>query len=208
MSVKKRWRRAWAPCSMTACSVRFLKVINQGLESARELVVRRVDQKFGCTSLRFTPQILSRCMQCATVVTGVTRVTRRISPLTSEGTTRHAQANTGKCRGRWSSWVVLATTSLLTLLNFSFRLVSLDSHLLYFFFQREQEKRECAEARNEKDDHKLSFFSKNCSVSKASRRVLSEVFLYLGTMIPGPPNLWFGYWRSKSSECKRWRWVL
>jgi len=141
MSVKKRWRRAWAPCSMTACSVRFLKVINQGLESARELVVRRVDQKFGCTSLRFTPQILSRCMQCATVVTGVTRVTRRMAPLTSKGTTRHAQASTGKCRGRWSSWVVLATTSLLTLLNFSFRLVSLDSHLLYFFF-RENRRRE------------------------------------------------------------------
>jgi hypothetical protein len=51
----------------------------------------------------------------------------------------------------------LATTGLLTLLNFSSRLVSLDSHLPYFFF-REQEKGECAEARSEKDDLKLCLF--------------------------------------------------
>ena len=78
----------------------------------------------------------------------------------------------------------MATTGLFALLNFSSRFVS-----LALFIFSENRRRECAEARNEKDDHKLSFFSKNCSVSKASRRVLSEVFLYLGTMIPGPPNL-------------------
>jgi hypothetical protein len=152
VSVKKRWRRAWAPCSVTACSVRLVKVINHGLESARGPVLRRADQKFGCTSLRFTPWILTGCMQCATLVTGVTRVTPRMAPLTSKGTTRHAQASTGKCRGRslairtsfreiWTLWVVLATTGLLTLLNFSSRLVSLDSHLPYFSFQRTGEGR-------------------------------------------------------------------
>ncbi|XP_039802396.1 uncharacterized protein LOC120666589 isoform X2 [Panicum virgatum] len=47
-------------------------------------LLRKVHQKFGCTSLRFTPQIQTGCMQCATLVIGVTRFARKSKNGTSQ----------------------------------------------------------------------------------------------------------------------------